>query len=230
MNEILILGAIFLNYTLVLLSFRLFKKDGLIMWTIIATITANIEVMILIKAFGIEQTLGNVLFASSFLVTDILSEVYGKKEANKAVWIGTCTSLIFIILSQYWLLYIPSTQDWAMSSMETIFSNTPRIMLAGIVAYVISQLFDVWLYHKWWALTTKKTGDSKPFLWLRNNGSTLISQLLNVLLFTGLAFGGTFPPETVFSIFLSSYLIYVVTSIADTPFVYFARRMAKRQG
>ena len=99
MNELLLILSLLITYSMVLLVFRIFKKEGLFLWTIIATIAANIEVLILVNAFGMEMTLGNILFASTFLVTDILSELYGKKEAQKAVWFGIATSVIFICIS-----------------------------------------------------------------------------------------------------------------------------------
>ncbi|MEG1291107.1 MAG: queuosine precursor transporter, partial [Lachnospiraceae bacterium] len=204
-------------------------EQGLYLWTIIATIAANIEVLLVVNAFGMEMTLGNILFASSFLVTDILSELYGKKSAQKAVYLGIATSVIFILISQSWLLYTPNQNDFAMNSIKTIFSNTPRLMLVGIVVYVIVQLFDVWAYHKWWTFTTSKFGDSRRFLWLRNNGSTLISQLMNTILFTLGAFWGIYEVSTLVSIAISSYLIFVVTSLADTPFIYLARYIYQKE-
>ena len=70
------------------LAYKFLGKTGLYCWTVIATIAANIEVLIVVDAFGMEMTLGNILFASTFLVTDILSEKEGKKESQKAVIIG----------------------------------------------------------------------------------------------------------------------------------------------
>lgn len=222
-NEILLILSLIITFSVVLVLFKLFKEQGLYLWTIVATIAANIEVLIVVNAFGMEMTLGNILFASTFLVTDILSEIYGKKSAQTAVYLGIATSVIFILISQSWLLYLPNENDFAFPAIHTIFSNTPRLMLVGIVVYVIVQLFDVWAYHKWWAFTSKKFGDRKKFLWLRNNGSTLISQLLNTILFTWGAFFGTHSTATLISIAVSSYVIFVVTSLADTPFVYLAR-------
>lgn len=222
-NELLLILSLILTFSAILIVFILFQEQGLFLWTVVATIAANIEVLIVINAFGMEMTLGNILFASTFLVTDILSELYGKKEAQKAVWLGIATSAIFILISQSWMLYTPNENDFAMPSMKAIFSNTPRLMLVGIVVYVIVQLFDVWLYHKWWAFTTGKFGDSKKLLWMRNNGSTMISQLLNTILFTWGAFFGVYKTSTMISIAISSYVIFVVTSVADTPFVYLAR-------
>ncbi len=227
-NELILIASLFLIFGGVLLFYYLFGEVGLYCWTAIATISANIEVLILVKAFGMEQTLGNILFASTFLVTDILSEMYGKKESTRAVNIGIITSLTFIIISQSWLLYVPSQSDWAMPHIQTIFSNTPRLMIASFLVYAISQRFDVWAYHKWWAFTTKLCGDSKRYLWVRNNGSTLISQLLNTLLFTFGAFLGVHSLPVLMNIVWSSYVIFIFTSLLDTPVIYLARKIKPR--
>lgn len=225
LNEILLISSLFVTYAGILLIYRILGEQGLYMWTVLATIAANIEVLIVVDAFGMEQTLGNILFASTFLVTDMLSELYGKKQAKKAVHIGIVTSISFIIISQSWMLYQPNETDFAMPHIRAIFSNTPRLMIAGILVYVIVQMFDVWVYHKWWEFTTKKFGDSHRFLWLRNNGSTLISQLLNTILFTLAAFLFVYDEKTLLSIAGSSYLIFIVASLVDTPFIYWARKI-----
>lgn len=228
-NELLLILCLFFTYSMVLVFYYLLGKTGLYVWTAIATITANIEVLILINAFGMEQTLGNVLFASTFLVTDIISEKFDKKSANKAVNIGIFTSVIFIVLTQSWLLYTPAANDWAQPYIRQIFTNTPRVMIASLLVYAICQRFDVWVYHKWWTFTTRHFGDTKRFLWLRNNGSTLISQLLNTVLYTFGAFSGMYDLDTLITICISSYIIYIFTSLLDTPFVYLARKIEPRQ-
>ena len=225
MNELLLIISLPLIYGSVLAAYKFFGKTGLFAWTVFATITANLEVLLLVDAFGIEQTLGNVLFASTFLVTDILSEKYGKKDAQVAVDLGVATSVGVIVLSRLWLCYTPAVNDWAMPSFQTIFTNTPRVMLASVLVFAIVQRFDVWLYHKWWDYSKRKFGDSKRFLWLRNNGSTMVSQLLNTVLYTFGAFGGLYELPTLISICISSYAVFFVTSLADTPFVYWARTM-----
>ena len=227
-NEILLIGSLILLFGGVLLFYYLFGTTGLYCWTVFATIAANIEVLILVNAFGMEQTLGNVMFASTFLVTDILSEVAGKKEANKAVRLGIFSSLFFILVSQLWLQFTPAETDFIMPHIQAVFSNTPRLMLASFLVYAICQQFDVWAYHKWWAFTTKKCDDSQRFLWVRNNGSTLISQFLNTLLFTLGAFWGVHDTPTLISIIASSYVIFVCTSLLDTPFIYLARKIKPR--
>ncbi len=230
MNELILILSLIVIYGIVLLSYVLFGRAGLYCTSAFCTVMANIEALVLIKAFGMEQTLGNILFAATFLVTDILSECEGKKYANKAVWVGIFCSVFFLILSQSWFLYKPADTDTAMPAIREIFSNTPRLIAASLAVYVLSQFFDVWLYHKWWKLTEKKSGDKKKFLWLRNNGSTLISQLINTFLFTFIAFAGVYDMGTLFSIFASSYVIYVFTSLLDTPVVYLARLIKNKKG
>lgn len=224
-NELLLIASVVFIYGMAVLSYKLFGKAGLYCVSAIATVLANIEVIILIDAFGMEQTLGNVLFGVTFLITDILSECEGKRAANKAVVLGIFSSVFFLLISQGWMLYTPSANDTAFSSIAAVFGNTPRMILASLVVYAVSQLFDVWLYHKWWNFTEKKFGDKRKFLWLRNNGSTLISQILNTFLFTVFAFWGTYDLQTLLSIFFSSYIIYFCTSLLDTPAVYLARKI-----
>lgn len=228
MNELLIIGSVLIIYGGVILAYRLFGREGLMAFTVIATILANIEVLILVRAFSMEQTLGNVLFASTYLITDILSENEGKKSASKAVHLGIFTNIVMIILTQSWLLYTVSENDWAFSSIKSIFSTTPRLLLASLLGYAISQRFDVFLYHKWWEYTEKKFKSRKKFLWLRNNGSTLVSQIINTVLFNFIAFYGWYDAKTLISVMLSSYIIYIFTSLLDTPFVYLARQMKEK--
>ena len=226
MNELLLIMSLVISFGGTVLFFRLFGKSGLFAWIGIAAVFANIEVTILVNAFGMDQTLGNTLFASSFLATDILSEIYGKKDADKGVIVGIFTTVLFIVLSSMWVHYIPAESDWAMPSVKALFANTPRILCASLAGYAISEVLDVWLYHKWWNLTEKKTGSHAKMLWFRNNFSTLISQLINIVLFNFIALLGIFPLKELISITVACYIIYVITSLLDTPFIYLARKIA----
>lgn len=224
-NEVLLIINLIVVYSAVLLFYKLFGGKGLLCWTVFATIAANIEVLILIRAYGMDQTLGNILFASTFIVTDILSEVQGKKKANEAVNIGIMISAMFIVVSQIWLNYLPSENDQIFPHMQAVFSNTPRVMFAGLLVYAVVQRFDVWLYHKVWQRTTERYGCKTRFLWFRNNASTLISQFLNTVLFTLAAFYGVYESSVLLDIIYTSYIIFIFTSITDTPIVYWARKI-----
>ena len=229
MNELLLIASVFVIYGGVLLAYRLFGKSGLYILNSVVTVLANIEVLILVRAFGVEQTLGNLLFASTYLITDILSENEGKKAANKAVNMGIFTVAAMVVITQSWLLYTPSASDWASPHIREIFSFAPRLLFASFLGYFLSQKLDVFLYHKWWAFSEKKTGNKKAMLWLRNNGSTLISQLINTVIFNFAAFFGVYDGPTLLSIIVSGYIIYVITSLLDTPFIYLARKIKKNK-
>ena len=96
MNEFLLIGSVVFIFGMALLAYRLFGKTGLYCVSGLAMVLANIEALMMVRAFGIEQTLGNVLFAVTFLITDILSECEGKKAANKAVFLGLFISVFFL--------------------------------------------------------------------------------------------------------------------------------------
>lgn len=223
-NEILLMASIFLIYGAVILMYKFFGTTGIVCWTCMATILANIEVLRVVEAFGIEQTLGNVLFASTFLVTDIIHENHGAEEAKKAVKLGIIAAVAFVVISQSWLLYEASPSDWAGDAFRTIFANTPRLVGASLAVYAICQFLDVHLYSRWWTLTEKMCGDRNRFLWLRNNFSTLISQAVNTVLYNFAAFGGVYDIKTLISICIGGYVVFVITSICDTPAVYLARK------
>ncbi len=227
-NEILLILNLIIAYGATLLFYKFFGKAGLYCWIAFSTVLANIEVLILVNAFGIEQTLGNILFASTFLATDILSENHGKAQAKKGALIGIAVSVMFMVLSRIWLRFIPSENDFSFEAFEKIFSNTPRILLAGFGVYAISQLFDVWAYHKLWSLTERKTGSTQKLLWLRNTVATLLSQMINAVCFNLFAFYGVYDKKTLLAIIISTYIIYLVASILDTPVVYMARRLYQK--
>lgn len=229
MNELLLIFSVIFIFSATLIAYWLFGKAGLLVVSAAASILANIEANILIVGFGMEQTLGNVLFAVTFLITDILSECEGKRDAQLAVWLGVFASTFFLVLNQSWLAYTPSVNDTSMPHVQAFFGSTPRLLLSSLTVYALSQVFDVWLFHKWWAFTEKRTGNRRSFLWLRNTGSTLVSQIANTLLFTLFAFAGVYDTPTLISIFLSSYVIFIFTSLLDTPVVYLARHLKESQ-
>ena len=229
MNELFLIITLLVSFGGTLLFMKAFGKGGLFAWIGICTVLANIEVTVLVHAFGMDQTLGNTLFAATFLATDILSEVYGKKEAGKGVMAGILTNLSFILLSFMWVRYTPAQGDWASPFVQGLFSNTPRMLISSLAAYVISEFIDVFLYHAWWNLTEKKTGSRTKMLWFRNNFSTLVSQFVNIVIFNFGAFSSVYSLNDLISITASCYVIYIATSLLDTPFVYIARKIGKSQ-
>ncbi len=226
-QELLWLVMLLANFLLIISAYRIFGKWGLIMWIPISVIVANIQVIQTVKLFGLVATLGNIVYATSFLVTDILSENYGKEEAKKAVWIGFFSLIAMTLLMNMALMFEPLLGDefaqTAHESLSTIFKLMPRIAVASLAAYLISQRHDVWAFHFW-----KKRFPTDRHLWLRNNLSTMVSQLLDSTVFTLLAFWGVFEREMLWEVFLTTYFLKFVVAAADTPFVYWAKHIFRK--
>lgn len=220
-NSILFLVSIVFYLFAVVICYKIFGKTGLYVFTAISAILANIQVCKNVDIFGLSTTVGNVLYAASFLVTDILSERYGKKAAQKAVYIGIFTTVIFLIGTQGLLKFVPNESDIMNGPMTELFGFVPRVAIGSIIGYICSQTIDVTLYHLIW----KKTGNSKKMLWLRNCGSTLVSQAVDTVVFAFIAFWGVYDNSVFVSILLTTYLFKAIVAFCDTPFVYLARKL-----
>ncbi len=219
MNELFWAGMLLINFSAILISYRLWGKLGLYLWVPISVIIANIQVTKTVELFGLTATLGNIVYATSFLVTDILSENYCKKDAARAVGIGFFSLIMLTILMNFALFFIPDDSDFAHKSLSVIFGIMPRIALGSLAAYGVSQFHDIWAYSFW-----KKKFPSVRFIWLRNNFSTMISQLIDTLIFTFIAFWGVFNIDVLVDIIITTYLLKFVVAVLDTPFLYLARR------
>lgn len=217
-NVSLLFIEILCTFGAVILTNRFFGKYGLLAWVPIASILANIMTAKTINVFGLSSTMGTVLFASTFLATDILTENYGFRLAKKAVFMGMFGTLFYIISSQIAIRYIPSPFDYAHNSMVTIFSLSLRISISSIIMYFLSNMADVYLYDK---LRNKMDG---KYMWLRNNVSTILCNCLENFFFMLMAFLGTFDFSTVIVMALSTSVIEIIAGICDTPFLYLATK------
>ena len=219
MNELLLFVEIIVVFSLLLLMKKFFGKNGVIAWVAIASILANIQVTKSIDIFGLSATLGNVLFASSFLATDILSECYGTKESKKAVFLGLFSVLVYIVITQISLLFIPNAIDIAHQPMTQLFSLAPRICLASVSMYFVANLLDVLLFEKLKKIFTGKK------MWLRNNISTILCNCVENFGFVFLAFFGIYSIEEILIIALTTCVIETIIAICDTPFLYIAKKI-----
>lgn len=222
-NEILWLSFALVDLSILLILYRFFGKLGLYIGIVISIIVCNIQVLKTIQLFGLTTTLGNVLYASVFLGTDILSEMYGKEDARRGVILGFVALVLSTLYLQVALLFIPDASDFAQPHLEALFGFLPRVALASVTAYLVSQMYDVWAFHA----IREKTGSRH--LWLRNNGSTLVSQFLDSLVFCSIAFIGVYPMAVFWEILISTYVIKALVAVLDTPFMYLARRIGAKQ-
>lgn len=211
-------GFVAVNFALFLVCYRLFGKNGLYTWIGAATLLANIQVVKTIEIFGIVMTLGNTIYATIYLTTDLLNEKYGEKEARKAVWFGFFTMIMSLVIMQMVLHFKPGEDDFSQDALQTIFGTTPRIVLGSLCAYFVSQFLDVRIFSR-----LKVAYPNRSQLWIRNNGSTGLSQLVDTLIFSSIAFIGLYPWDVWWEIAITTYVLKFVISAASTPVIYLAR-------
>ncbi len=219
MNELIFFFFALFDMCMVLVLMRFFGRTGLNAAIVMSIILCNIQVLKTVEMFGLTTTLGNILYGSIFLATDLLSEFHGRRAANKAVLLGFAVLVMATLTMQVSLLYTPSPEDFAQPHLRAIFDFMPRIALASLAAYLVSQLHDVWAFLAIRRLTGGR------HLWLRNTGSTMASQLLDTAIFCSIAFIGVFPWPVLWQIMLTTYFMKFIVSVLETPFMYIARHM-----
>ena len=217
-----------------LLMLRLFGQAGLIMVVVVGLIGANIQVLKIVQ-FGVlpdPVALGTVLFATTYLSTDILNEYYGKEAAHRAVWLGFAALVLHLFYMMLTLSFRPidpasvgADYGWAVGmqgAIEQVFLPQPALLLAGLTAYLLSQHHDVWAFHR-----LREVSDGR-MLWLRNNASTALSALIDNTVFSVLAWVvlaseplGWRP--LIFTYILGTYVLRLLVALFDTPVMYAAR-------
>ncbi|WP_145541273.1 queuosine precursor transporter [Staphylococcus warneri] len=222
-NELFGVATFLVMFILMVAMYRMFGKQGLLAWVAIGTIIANIQVIKTVEIFGISATLGNVMFASIYLATDILNDIYGRKVAKRAVWLGFSSTLVMIIVMQMSLHFIPAPEDTAQNAFHAIFDVVPRIALGSIVSYIIGQHVDVFIF----SLIKKLFSSDKTFI-IRAYGSTIISSIIDTALFVSIAFIGSLPGMAVFEIFITTYVLKLVSTIFNVPFGYIAKSFYRK--
>ncbi|WP_067143318.1 queuosine precursor transporter [Oceanivirga salmonicida] len=222
-NEFIWLIYILVNYCFMLFAYRKWGKLGIMMFIPLSIVIANIQVNKLIVLFGVEATMGNIAYGGIFLIEDILSENYGKKYAKTVVAIGFLTMVFTTIVMNLAILISPSEADTAQNAIKALFSPLLRLTVASLMAYTISTYLDIHLYQ-----LIRKIFPSFKNIWIRNNLSTIISQIVDSVIFTLVAFVGIYDTNILISIMFSTYFLKLIISIADTPFVYIAAWWKKK--
>ena len=238
-TEVVWFIMLILCFVSILVFLRLFGYVGLYVYSAIAIIAANIQVLkqanfnffssINEKIIPFYEpspiALGTILFASTFLCTDILSEYYGKEKARKNVLIGFCSFFLMTILMLVTIGIQPAEDEWVsmvQESLAILFTPMTSIFVASMIAYLISQYFDIWFF------SYLKTVSSNKLLWLRNNVSTAVSSLIDNTIFSIFAWiilnPNPFPlSDVIMTFILGVYLLRVFIAILDTPFIYLAK-------
>jgi uncharacterized integral membrane protein (TIGR00697 family) len=223
-QEVLWLTTLALDLGGTVILYRLFGKAGLQVAIATAIILANLQGPKLTVIFGMETSLGVIFYSSIFFATDVLSENYGKAEANKAVRMGFAVSVIVLVMLTFATLYLPSTKPSTAEfsanihdAFSTIVNFAPRMIFGSLLAYLISQSFDVWAFHKIKALTGERR------LWLRNNLSTMSSQVIDTAIFSLVVWAPIVGIYDALALGASKFIFKIVIALIDTVFIYWAK-------
>ena len=219
MNTMYLFVEIIVCFSAVLLAAKLFGKYGLIAWIGIASVLANIITAKTSNILGLDAAQGTVLFASTFLCTDILCERYGKQTARTGVLVGLFSSVALIVATQIALIYTPVEYDYANPSMQVLFGLNLRITASSIVMYLIANMADIAVFDKLKEMTGGK------WLWMRNNAATILCNCLENFGFIFLAFLGVYSAAQCAEIAIATSIIEIVAAVCDTPFAYIGRRI-----
>jgi hypothetical protein len=181
-------------------------------------VTINLGFKVFIISAGI------LPYPLTFLVTDLISEIYGQKKANLVVFAGFVASIF--VLSFLWLgaqfNSIPSSiiDDF---TYNAVFQNAWRLITASMAAYLFAQFVDVRVFHFWKKLTNGK------HLWLRNNGSTIASQLIDTTLVISILFVGVWDTNQILSAIIDGWIFKMLMALLDTPIIYAIIYFLKRK-
>jgi uncharacterized integral membrane protein (TIGR00697 family) len=217
LSLLIFLGCVFA----ILFLFRAFGIAGLYLYNAVIVIAANVQVLKTATfCFSPEPVaLGTITFATTYLVSDILTEHYGKAVAHKGVWLSFAAHILMTSLMIATLGYSAPVSDKAHGAMVALFTPSPRILLAGLLAYVVSQFLDIYIFE-WVGRMTQRR-----WLWLRTNVATLLSSLVDNTIFSVLAWVVLNPePITfsslIFTYILGTYLARGLVAFLSTPVMY----------
>ena len=202
-----------------------FKTDVLLALFVASIVLANLLGTKIISVLGVRLSVGIFFVAIIFLVTDVITEVHGKKKAYSFYFISIII-LFFLLISTYLSILIPPNPAWEFQEQyKIIFGNSARMIFASLVAFMLSQFHDIWAFDYW-----KKKTHGK-YLWLRNNASTFVSQLIDTVVFMFVAFYKVSPKFTVgfiISLIIPYWIFKMIFAMIDTPFCYLGVKWLKK--
>lgn len=186
-------------------------------------LTANITAVKLVAVFGLIVPAGIIIFPISYICGDVLTEVYGYRQARRVIWLGFLCNLLAVIA--IWLGQIlPAAPFWdGQAAYERILGDTPRLLVASFLAYLVGEFANSFVLAK------LKIATQGRWLWMRTIGSTLVGQGLDSLVFVTLAFLGTIPLGGIAIAIITQWLVKTAYEAAVTPLTYGVVRFLKRQ-
>lgn len=204
-------------------------REGYSQWFVIVVavfvtclITANITAVKLVSILGLILPAGVVVFPVSYIAGDVLTEVYGFRQARKAIWLGFSCNLIAVLA--IWLGgVLPAAPIWdGQGAYEQILGYTPRLLVASFLAYLVGEFANSMV------LSRMKVATNGRWLWSRTIGSTLVGQGLDSLVFVAVAFFGTVPPAVIVSAVVAQWIFKSFYEAVATPLTYLVVNHLKR--
>ena len=203
-----------------------FGKNGLYVAVILGIVLGNLQggKVSDLEVFGYTFTvsMGAIMYSGIYFATDLMNEKYGRSFANEAVILGALANVVVmatLVLSTYYLpSEIAKSSDAVHEAISTLAFYSPMFVIGSLTAYLISQTFDVWLFHKLKVITKGK------YLWLRNNVSTLSSQALDTFIYTFVwVLAGDLTFFVALSIAMTKYIFKIFIALLDTIFIYIVK-------
>ena len=185
---------------------------------ITSLLIANVVSSKIVSFWGLTVPAAIVAYPLTFLMTDVIGEIWGKEEANKTVKLGfICQMVSLALIGGAILLPVAPFAD-NQAQFTAILGSSFRVVFASMVGYLVSQSWDVWIFHKVRNWYIKNHGSTKGGRWIWNNASTMTSQIIDTAIFITIAFIGTVP--NIYNMILSQYAVKFVYALLDTPFFY----------
>lgn len=200
------------------------KKELLFAVFVSALVLSNILAAKIITVNRLNISGGILCYCITFLISDIIGELYGKDEAKKAVVCGFICQLVCLVLIGI-TLYLPAANEKTGEAFDRVLKNNVWFTVASLAAYIISQTLDVKIFHSIKAKSNKRK-------WLRNNLSTFISQAADTVIYITAAFGIGLKITDfgiLFQLIISQYIVKAVLALIDTPFFYLLTRRGKQK-
>jgi len=222
-NEALLLLSAIIEYAFVLIAFRL-GKTWLYVFIVMNLALISVAGAKLISVFGLVTNAGNVFFAAVFVATHLLIEHYEKKDGYRTIWLGFFAILFFIIMTQLTLLLAGIVDSSPLeSALRTIFGAAPRIAVASIAAYIVSQQVNVRIY----ASLKERSGGKN--LWLRDGIAHIGGQFMDSIIFFSIAFYGLIPMAVLIQSISIGFAMKVIVGFLGTPAIYISRLIRSSQ-
>ena len=190
----------------------------------IATLIAsNIVAVKLIDVSGLILTAAIVIFPLSYIIGDVLTEVYGYRQARRAIWLGFLGNLV-VVVAIVIAGALPAAGFWKdQQAFDLILGQTPRILAASFAAFLVGEFTNSFVLAK------LKIATAGRYLWLRTIGSTLVGQGLDSAIFVAIAFAGILPVNVLVGTMITQWLVKSGYEAAATPLTYLAVGFLKRK-